>query len=72
MSDYWDELEKMEEERDAQEYAEVQAYKNGWNDAIDEFMERLEELIKHGIFISRNGLFEDIEYIAEELKEQKK
>lgn len=29
MSDYWEEIEKMEEERDAQEYAEAQAYKQG-------------------------------------------
>ena len=29
MSDYWEELERMEEERDAQEYAELQSYKQG-------------------------------------------
>lgn len=36
--------------------------------AIDEFAERLDDLILHGIFDSRNHLHECIHEIAEELK----
>lgn len=36
MSDYWDEIEKMEEEREAQEYAEAQAYKQGRADGYSQ------------------------------------
>lgn len=38
------------------------------NDVINEYTNKLEELIKHGIFVSRNDLFEDIQYIAEQIK----
>lgn len=46
-------------------------YQQGRAEAIDEYTYKLEELIKHGIFVSRNGLFEDILNIAEQLKENK-
>lgn len=46
MSDYWDELEKMEEERDAQEYAEAMAYSQGYKkgrvDALEEFCSEID------------------------------
>lgn len=83
MNDYWEEMEKMEEERDAQEYAEAQAYKNGRNDAIDEFKERLLNLCSGGeecidcVGGNCTGCLENsVDYssivdLAEELKEKK-
>lgn len=44
MSDYWEELEKMEEERDAQEYAEAMAYRQGRAEAFREVDEKMADI----------------------------
>ena len=69
MSDYREELKKMEEERYAQEYseAEAQAYKNGWNDAIDEMMKECKRFRNQ----FKAFYYGDFVRIAEQLKEQK-
>lgn len=46
-------------------------YSKGKTVGIDEFRERIKELLKHGIFVSRNDLFECITGIAEELRGEK-
>lgn len=83
MSDYWEEMEKAEQERDAQEYALVKAYEdgesNGWNAAIDAFVNNVSESIIWDILaevMKRNigasdGADKIIDYlqkIAEQLK----
>lgn len=40
-------------------------------EVVEEYTNKLEDLIRHGIFVSRNELFENILSIATEIKEQK-
>lgn len=72
MSDYWEELERMEEERDAQEYAEAQAYKQGRAEGesigITRVLDILEHLDTQMLQMVKDALYEQ-DYT--ELKEQK-
>ena len=72
MSDYWEELERMEEERDAQEYAEAQAYKQGRAEGesigITRVLDILEHLDTQMLQMVKDALYEQD---FTELKEQK-
>lgn len=83
MNDYWEEMEKMEEERDAQEYAEAMAYSQGYEqgraDAIDEYSNQLWQVIEKCTVNCKldfniddlHNLEVIIKGLAEELKELK-
>lgn len=72
--DFWEEQERAEEERDAQEYEIERAYQQGKADAYDEIIEHIKlcekEAFENGEAIVGSVLMA-IRIKAEQLKEQK-
>lgn len=67
MIDWYEELEKAEQERDVQEYECYLAYKEGYNKAIDDFVELYNKMT---VYKNESGelIPMSVEMMAERLK----